>query len=109
MKLKAAEIDGTPLKWFQSYLSDRYQSVLWNNDLSKPLPLKRDVPQGSILGLTLFFVIIHDMPSCLTLKIATTSSKVTGYADDTTVYEKSKTFQKFHVPRRPNRLEKFSI
>ena len=33
-KLKNAGISGVPLKWFQSYLSDRSQSVLWNSVLS---------------------------------------------------------------------------
>jgi hypothetical protein len=92
-KLETSGITGVPLKWFQSYLSDRSQSVLWNRVLSEPLPLRRGVPQGSILGPTLFLAMIYDMPECLTRNTLTTSSKVVGFADDTTVYVKSKTVE----------------
>ena len=89
-KLESANIKGIPLKWFQSYLSDRSQRVLWNSIISKYLPLNKGVPQGSILGPILFLVMIHDMPKCLTRNTESTSSKVVGYADDTTVYVKAK-------------------
>ena len=65
-KLESASIKGIPLKWFQSYLSDRSQCVLWNSALSDYLPLSKGVPQGSILGPILFLAMIHDMPKCLT-------------------------------------------
>ena len=90
MKLESASIKGIPLKWFQSYLSDRSQCVLWNSALSDYLPLNKGVPQGSILGPILFLAMIHDMPKCLTRNTVATKSKVTGYADDTTVYVKAK-------------------
>ena len=62
-KLKSSGIEGIPLKWFQSYLNGRSQSVLWNGNMSKSLPIQRGVPQGSILGPILFLVMIHDMPN----------------------------------------------
>jgi ribonuclease P/MRP protein subunit RPP40 len=71
-------------------LSDRSQCVLWNSDLSDYLPLNKGVPQGSILGPILFLAMIHDMPKCLERNTVSTKSKVTGYADDTTVYVKAK-------------------
>ena len=89
-KLENAGISGTPLKWFESYLNSRSQSVFWNNDMSSSLPIKRGVPQGSILGPILFLVMIHDMPSHLRRDSLISSSKVIGYADDTTVYVKAK-------------------
>ena len=89
-KLKIAGVTGVPLKWFESYLSDHSQNVLWNGNLSKPLPLNRGVPQGSILGPILFLAMIHDMPEFLTRETLVTSSKVMGYADDTTVYIKAR-------------------
>ena len=85
-----ANIKGIPLKWFQSYLSDRSQRVLWNSIISKYLPLNKGVPQGSILGPILFLVMIQDMPKGLTRNTEFTSSKVVGYADDTTVYVKAR-------------------
>ena len=93
MKLKAAEIDGTPLKWFQSYLNGRFQSILWNSNLSKSLPINRGVPQGSILGPILFLVMIYDMPRFLANDRLLTSSRLTGYANDTTVYVRSKSIE----------------
>ena len=89
-KLEAANIRGIPLKWFQSYLSNRSQCVLWNSIISNYLPLNKGVPQGSILGPILFLVMIQDMPKCLTRNTESTSSKVVGYADDTTVYVKAR-------------------
>ena len=89
-KLESASIKGIPLKWFKSYLSDCSQCVLWNSVMSDYLPLNKGVPQGSILGPVLFLAMIHDMPKCLTRNTVSTSSKVTGYADDTTVYVKAK-------------------
>ena len=47
-------VDGTALKWFQSYLSNRTQSVIINDSISEKQPLHCGVPQGSKLGPILF-------------------------------------------------------
>ena len=47
-------IQSAALQWFQSYLSDRYQSTSVNNSSSSPSQLMYDVPQGSVLGPILF-------------------------------------------------------
>ena len=47
-------IQSTALQWFQSYLSDRYQSTSVNNSSSSPSQLMYGVPQGSVLGPILF-------------------------------------------------------
>ena len=49
-------INGTVLKWFQSYLNDRTQAVNIGTTQSKPEPLKYGVPQGSVLGPLLFSI-----------------------------------------------------
>ena len=43
-------IQSTALQWFQSYLSDRYQSTSVNNSSSSPSQLMYSVPQAQYLG-----------------------------------------------------------
>lgn len=47
------------VKWFESYLSDRLQCVKVNGLKSCLMPLKRGVPQGSIVGTILFDCSLH--------------------------------------------------
>ena len=54
-----------------------------NNKVSSSEPIKFGYPQGSILGLLMFFIFIHDLP--LVLENTITSTDL--YADDTTVYD----------------------
>ena len=50
------DIQSTALQWFQSYLSDSYQSTSGNNSSSSPSQLRYGVPQGSVLGPILFIL-----------------------------------------------------
>ena len=84
--MESAGISGIPLKWVSNYLSNRSQCVLWNGKLSAPRSATRGVPQGSILGPLLFLSMISDMPKFLKRESSSASSKVVGFADDTTVY-----------------------
>ena len=43
-------IKDKPLKWMSSYLSDRFQTVCVNGQLSTPVHMTYSVPQGSVLG-----------------------------------------------------------
>lgn len=61
-----------------SYLSYRVQYVCVNELNSKMLPVKLGVPQGSVLGPTLFLIYINDLPNCV-------NAQCILYADDTTV------------------------
>ena len=47
-------VQSTALQWFQSYLSNRYQSTSVNNSSSSPSQLMYGVSQGSVLGPVLF-------------------------------------------------------
>ena len=78
-KLEHYGIRGTPLKWFTSYLSNRYQYVSLNNTSSSFLPIICGVPQGSILGPLLFLLYVNDIQSVTDLNLIM-------FADDTNIF-----------------------
>ena len=67
------------LKLIQTFLFDRYQTVVLENEKSVTVPVTSGVPQGSVLGPILFLIYINDLPD-------TTKSKVRLFADDTAIY-----------------------
>jgi hypothetical protein len=79
------------LKWFTSYLSDRYQRTYFKNTLSDMRPVKIGVPQGSIPGPLLFILFINDLPSQLS------HSESTMFADDTTVLTEGSSIHDLNV------------
>ena len=58
-------IVGNNLKWFHSYLQERYQRVVLNGSESHWILASSGVPQGSILGSSLFIMYVDDVTSCL--------------------------------------------
>ncbi len=76
-------ISGQALQWFQSYLSNRCQQIISNNEVtSDKFPLEYGVPQGSCLGPILF----TQYASSLFQVISKHLCKAHGYADDHTLY-----------------------
>ena len=80
-KLKSYGISGQIFGFISSFLSNRRLQVVLDGKSSQEYPVNAGVPQGSILGPTLFLLYINDLPDDVICDIAI-------YADDTTLYSK---------------------
>jgi hypothetical protein len=82
IKLVSAGISGNLLNWIKAFLTNRTQSVKVAGSLSKKIMVTSGVPQGSVLGPTLFVIFINDIADILidlnvTMKL---------FADDVKMY-----------------------
>ena len=64
-----------------SFVSNRQLQVVVDGKSSQEYRVNAGVPQGTILGPTLYLLYIHDLPDDVICDIAV-------YADDTTIYSK---------------------
>ena len=79
--LKSYRISGHMFDLISSFLSNRPLQVVLDGKSSQEYPVNVVIPQGSILGPTLFLLYIIDLPDDVICDIAI-------YADDTTLYSK---------------------
>ena len=80
-KFKSYGVSGQIFGLISSFLSNRLLRVVLDRKSSQEYPVNAGVPQGSILGPTLFLLYINHLPDDVICNIAT-------YADDTTLYSK---------------------
>ena len=80
-KLKSYGISGQIFGLISSFLRNRRLRVVLDGKSSQEYPVNAGVPQGSILGPTLFLLYINDLADDVICNIAI-------YADDTTLYSK---------------------
>jgi len=85
-KLSNYGLRGTSLKIIISYLTNRMQCVPIKEAQSSMLPVKCEVPQGSILGPLLYLIYIDDIQSSSNIL------KFVLFADDTIVFLSSPNF-----------------
>ena len=83
-KLAAYGVTGKILRWIETFLTDRKQRVCVECSLSNWEDVLSGIPQGSVLGPTLFVVFINDMPDEIT-----SLSKM--FADDAKVFRQIET------------------
>ena len=67
------------LRRVQSFLGNRFQSVVVGGEKSDLAPVCSGEQQGSVLGPSLFLIYINDLPDTIT-------SNVRLFADDTALY-----------------------
>ena len=78
-KLKGMGIKGNLHKWLESFLDNRYQSVVIKDTKSAAREVTSGIPQGSVLGPIMFIVYINDLPNAV-------NSYVKIFADDTKLF-----------------------
>ena len=81
-KFQAVGVAGELWCWIKDNSADRSQATVVNGFQSETLPVKFGMPQGSVLGPTLFSLFCNDLPNT----VEDCDDEIHIYADDTTIY-----------------------
>lgn len=81
-RLQGLGITGNLLSWIKDYLANRHQVTIVQGCCSSLRKVSFDVPQGSVLGPTLFSIFTNDLPGI----VSGNEGNLHMYADDTTIY-----------------------
>ena len=90
-KIKNLGIENSIVRWFRSYLN-RTQILKFNGHTSDELRVVSGIPQGSILGPTLFIFYINGIFD--TIK----DVKIKMFADDCVLYKSGARWEDIHAP-----------
>ena len=101
--LQAAGIDGKVANWIKALLIDRKQRVCVRGVSSWWRDVRSDVPQGTVMGPTLFLVYIIDLFDGL-------NSEGKLFTDDAKIYRRIKDItDNEHLQEDLNKLQEWSM
>ncbi|MES9884550.1 MAG: reverse transcriptase family protein [Sedimenticola sp.] len=101
-KMEGYGIRGKVLKWVMDLLTNRKQRVVLNGESSEWSSVTSGIPQGSVIGPTLFLIFINDMPEVV-------NNIVKMFADDAKIYARVNTVQEAaNLQNDINNLQKWS-
>lgn len=87
-KLENLGVRGLPLELFSDYLTNRTQRVRVGDWVSKEAQIEIGVPQGSIVGPTLFLAYINEL-----CELKLIGGKIYTFADDTALFFSGSTWE----------------
>ena len=85
-KLSSLGFTDSTMQWLTSFLTNREQRVRVDGCLSLPQAPKSGIPQGTVLGPSLFLVYINDLPRSI-------PSECSIFADDTSMFKTGRNWQ----------------
>ena len=100
-------IEGSMLRWFQSFLNQRFICTRYNQNYSKFKQIHHGLPQGSVLSTILFNIMINDLPQKL---LQNKNINCALFADNLVIWTSAKNKDEPKLSREMNKaLEDLSI